>query len=300
MDKIRINNYKVENPKINENLRIASISDIHSEVETLDRIYELLKKIRVDLICMPGDIIDHVNDNRNKALLEVLKKISSLAKTYISIGNHDIYEQGMEVKVNQEYNLDFFKELEKQSDCKVLKDSYESIRHDDNVVVNAINLPLTYYINDEDERVLNDVITSQNIHNDKDAFNILLTHSSNRLIYHNKLITIMAILNEMSLVLSGHNHGCLTPMFIQEKSKKHIGLVGPYNKLFMENGYGTYTDEQASLIINNGVTKIAKSSGLGTIRKPLNRVLIPDVDIINVKNGKEKTLTLKNRKIARM
>ena len=172
MDKIRINNYKVENPKVKDNMRIASISDIHSEVETLDRIYELLKKIRVDLICMPGDIIDHVNDNRNKALLEVLKKVSSLAKTYISIGNHDIYEQGMEVKVNQEYNLDFFKELEKQSDCKVLKDSYESIRHDDNVVVNAINLPLTYYINDEDERVLNDVITSQNIHNDKDAFNI--------------------------------------------------------------------------------------------------------------------------------
>ena len=66
-----------------------------------------IKEVKVDMVCMPGDIIDHVNDNRNKALLEVLKKVSSLAKTYISIGNHDIYEQGMEVKVNQEYNLDF-------------------------------------------------------------------------------------------------------------------------------------------------------------------------------------------------
>ena len=145
MSRIRVNRYLVENPKINENMRIASISDIHSEVEILDKIYELLKEIKVDMVCMPGDIIDHVNDKRNKELLEVLKKISSLAKTYISLGNHDIYEKGVEVKTNQEYNLDFFKDLEKKSDCIVLKDSYESVRHNDSVVVNAMNFLLTYY-----------------------------------------------------------------------------------------------------------------------------------------------------------
>ena len=300
MSRIRVNRYLIENPKINDNMRIASISDIHSEVEILNKIYELLKEIKVDMICMPGDIIDHVNDKRNKDLLEVLKKISNLAKTYISLGNHDICEIGKEVKTNQEYNLDFFKNLENQSDCIVLKDDYESVRHSDNVVVNAINLPLTYYINDEDERVFGQVITKQNIHNDKDSFNILLSHSSNRMIYDNKLITIMAILNEMNLILSGHNHGCLTPMFIQERSKERLGLVGPLCKPFMKNGYGTYTDKQASLIINNGVTKIAKSSGLGSVRGVANKLLIPDIDIINVKNGKENTLTLKNRKIAKM
>ena len=93
MDRIRVNRYLVENPKIEKNMRIASISDIHSEVEKLNEIYELLKAIRVDLICMPGDIIDHVGDDRNKDLLEVLKKISDLAKTYVSLGNHDIFEK---------------------------------------------------------------------------------------------------------------------------------------------------------------------------------------------------------------
>ena len=300
MDRIRVNRYLVENPKINNNMRIASISDIHSEVEILNKIYELLKEIKVDMICMPGDIIDHVDDMRNKDLLEILKRISDLAKTYISLGNHDIYEKGRIIKYDSEYNLDFFDKLNKDSNCTVLTDQFETVRHNDSIVVNAFNFPLNYYLQDEDERVSDGIITSFKGTLDHDSYNILLSHSSNRLIHDGKILTMKAILNEMSLILSGHNHGCLTPMFIQEKSKENVGLVGPYRQLLLKDGYGYYSNEKSSLIINNGVTKIAKSSGLGSVSGLANKFLIPDVDIINVKNGKENTLTLKNRKIAKM
>lgn len=300
MSKIRINSYVEENPKVKENMRIASISDIHSEVKTLDEIYELLKQKKVDMICMPGDIIDQIHDSRNKDLLLVLKKISQLAKTYISLGNHDICDRGVKYLENEEPNLDYFKELESKTECTVLKEEFESIRHNDNVTVNAFNYPLKYYIHDEDERVSYSIISSFTGHLDSNSFNILLSHSPNRLLYEGKILTIMAIINEMNLILCGHNHGCLTPTFIQDKSKKKTGLVGPYRQLLLKNGYGSYYDNKASLIINNGVTKIAKSSSLGNIRKPINKIFIPDVDIINVTNGNKNKLELKNRKLVRM
>ena len=300
MDKIRINNYNTENPKVQKNMRIACISDIHSEIEMLDKIYELLKKIKTDLICIPGDIIDKVGDKRNKDILILLRKISILAKTYISLGNHDIFEEGKPIRENQEYNLDFFNELESKSDCTVLKDRVEFVRHNNNVVINAFNYPLNYYLQNEDNRISDSIITGFNGHIDSNSYNILLSHTPNRILYEGKIMTMKAILTDMNLILSGHNHGCLTPTFIQDISKSKIGLVGPYNKLFLKYGYGAYSNDKASLIINNGVTKIAKSSCLGNIRKQVNKVLIPDIDIINVKNGKENKLELKNRKIVKM
>ena len=300
MDRIRINNYSIENPKINDNMRIASISDIHSDLENLDMLFELLKKIRVDMICMPGDIIDTISDKRNKDVLELLRRISCLAKTYISLGNIDIYKRGLIYKENEEPNVEFFKELESKSDCTVLKDKFETVRHNDNIVINAFNYPLHYYTNNEDERISDSIITSFNGHLDPDSYNILLSHSPNRIIYEGKIMTIKAILNEVNLILCGHNHGCLTPVFIQDRSKSKTGLVGPYKKLLIKNGYGYYTNDQASLIINNGVTKIAKSTISGLPGEIANKFFIPDVDIINVKNGKSNTLELKNRKVVRM
>lgn len=300
MDKIRVNNYKIENPKIKDKTRIVCVSDIHSEIEKLDQIFELLKKVRADIVCMPGDIIDSISDKRNKDILDLLRRISCLAKTYISLGNHDIYQRGLIYKTNEEPNIEFFKELESKSDCTVLADRFESVRHDDNIVINALNFPLNYYTQKEDERISDGIIGSANTHLDTNSYNILLSHSPNRILYEGKIMTIKAILNEVDLILSGHNHGCLTPMFIQNRSKSKTGLVGPYRQLFVKNGFGYYSTNQANLIINNGVTKIAKTTNTGTLGEIVNKFFIPDVDVINLEKGKDNTLELKNRRIVRM
>ena len=297
MSRIRVNNYEINNPKIKEDTRVVSLSDIHSDVKLLDEIYELLKKIKVDLICIPGDVLDCTNDKRNKDLLELLKKISYIAKTYISLGNHDILNCDKKVKKTSDYNLEFFKDLEKKSECIVLKNKIDSVKHDDNIVINAFNYPLKYYGKNNDERIFADMITSYNGKIDKEAFNILLSHTSNYMIHDNKILTIKAIINEMNLILSGHNHGCLTPKCIRKKSEDNVGLVGPYKKLFVKNGYGYYSDETANLIINDGVTKIAKTNEVSMLAPIVNRIFIPDVDVINLKNGEENKLVLKNTKV---
>ena len=289
MGKFRINDYTIENPKIKKNITVATISDIHRDIEKLNKIYELLKRIKVDLICIPGDVIDRKKDKRNEELVEVLNKISNIAKTYICLGNHDRYNK-------KEDEFDFFEELEKKSKCIILKEEFNSIRYDDNTVINAISLPSKYYFLGENKDMLMDIVNNNDKDIDDKSYNILLVHSTNKMIKHNEIIN-EGLLGKMNLILSGHNHGCLTPRFIQLKSKNHIGFVAPYYRLICKNGYGTYINKNTSLIINNGVTKISNTSIFTVFSNYLNKIYIPDIDIIKLKKGRKNKLVLNNTKI---
>lgn len=294
MERIRVNNYNICNPKIDEDIVIVSISDIHSNINTLYRIYELLKTIHVDLICIPGDVIDYITNSNNKEFLDALCKICSLAKTYISLGNHDISRLNEDRKEVADYNLEFFNELENKIDCHVFKDEFESVKYNEIITVNGINYPLEYYELGEDETIFDNIINNNSI--DPESFNILLSHSPNRIIVNNKIIND-GLLNDTDLIVCGHNHGGITPLFIQNRSKNHVGLVGPYEKILPKNSYGSYYNDKTSLIINNGVTKIAKSSRFAFTRKAVNKMFIPEIDIIILRNGKKNILTKEGNKV---
>ncbi len=296
MTNIRVNNYDIENCKIDKETKLISISDIHSDIELLDNIHEYLKTILIDLICIQGDVIDYKNDNRNSDILELLKKISYLAKTYISLGNHDIC-RSRTINID-DYKLDFFKELEKKSECIIFQNDYNSARYNDNININAINFPIKYYIQGENKAILDNIVNKYNGVVDQSKFNILLSHSTNRMI-NNGVISTDGILKDMDLILGGHNHGCLTPTFIQKMSKRHIGLVGSYSKLFIKDGYGTYSNGNTSIIINDGVTKMSKSCSLGFARNMINKVFIPDIDVITLKKGKTNKLIINSNDIYR-
>ena len=297
MTNIRVKGYTIENPKIEKDITIVSISDIHTNVEALSSIYELLKTMDIDIICIPGDIIDYANKTKNEEILEILKKICKLAKTYICLGNHDICKKiGRKAKEEVDYELEFFKELKAETDCFVPMDEYESINYDDKTVVHAIKLPLEFYINHEDKGMFDIFIKNRITYINPDLFNILLIHSPNRII-NNGTISNKGILGDMDLILCGHNHGALTPEFIQKRSKSHFGFVGPYKSLFPRYGYGSYYNDRTSLIINNGVTKIADSNELGSVGKMINKVLIPSIDVITLTNGKRNTLYSKGSKV---
>ena len=295
MERIRVNNYNICNPKIDRDITIVSISDIHSNANVLYKVYELLKTIHVDIICIPGDIIDYINCTKNKELLEVLAKICSLAKTYISLGNHDISKLDENRKEIHDEDLEFFKELESKTDCSILKEEFESINYDNKIIINGISFPLEYYKLNEDKTIFNNIINSNSSIN-PELYNILLSHSPNRMIVNNQIVND-GLLNDMNLILCGHNHGGLTPLFIQNKSKNHVGLVGPYARLFPKNSYGSYYNDKSSLIINNGLTKIADSSELGFISKTANKIFIPEIDIIILRNGKENILIKEKNKV---
>ena len=75
MDKIIVNQYIVNSPLISDRIRIAFISDIHSNEIALGLTSDIIKEFQIDILLIGGDIIDN-NDNyiRNEMIKESLEE----------------------------------------------------------------------------------------------------------------------------------------------------------------------------------------------------------------------------------
>lgn len=132
---------------------------------------------------------------------------------------------------------------------------------------------------------------------DENKFNVLLLHSPNSLIQNGKIDRSSDVIRNMNLILCGHNHGGLMPTFAQDILKGHRGLAGPYAKLFQPNAYGVYNEEDTSVLVSNGVTKISATSEAGKINGILNKIYTPEIDVIHMVQSDEHSLKLENRSV---
>lgn len=89
-EEIQTTYYYLESDKITAPIRIALVSDTHSETfgEDNKELYERIQKEEVDLICMPGDILDDKKDPEKG--YKSVKDFSTLAPTFYTTGNHEI------------------------------------------------------------------------------------------------------------------------------------------------------------------------------------------------------------------
>lgn len=293
MTKIRINNYILESPKLDKSKNIINISDIHSNIEVLKKIRKILEKSTAqdDYICITGDIVDTIDDFRNEQMIKELSKIGNISKTFLSLGNHEFIGSD-----NKKY-MCFFNELSSYSDCFCLVNEYDSIVLNNNIIINAINMPLSYYEDAESKLSAYKFIKNIKFNVEKSNFNILLSHTPNWIFKNNKEINNLEILKNMDIILCGHNHGGLMPVFLQNIINNHYGLVGPYSKVFQSNAYGIYNEGDTSILISNGVTKISETSPLGKISHILNKIYIPEIDIIHMVQSDEHSLKLKKRSV---
>lgn len=295
MIKIRINNYVLSSPKLDKNKKIINMSDIHSNIEALKKIRKILEqeksKEKVDCICIPGYVVDTIDDFRNEQMIKELSKIGNITKTFISLGNHEFI--GSDCK---KY-MYFFNELSSCSNCSCLVHECDSEILDKDIIINAINMPLSYYEDGESKISAHKFIEKIKLNVEESKFNILLSHTPNWIFKNNKVINNLKILENIDMILCGHNHGGLMPVFLQDIINNHYGLVGPYSKIFQPNAYGTYNDEGISILISNGVTKISETSPLGKVNHILNKIYIPEIDVINMVQTKKHSLKLQNRNI---
>lgn len=287
--KIRVNEYLLENEKIKEDKTIACITDVHSNVPALFSIVEVLKQISLDYIFLVGDTVDCQDEEKKFGLILALNRLNSLAQVYLSMGNHEIYEKDIYLygkskkQITEEY-FNFFSILEKLTSCVSLLNEFETTQIDDSIILNALNVPFYCYKNETEQNFLN-ALSSLNYNIDENKFNILLSHSPNCIINENRIKYFL----ETDLILSGHNHGGLVPTFVQDRLNNHIGLIGPYGKFLQNSAYGVYENDDTSLIISNGATRISKN---------LNKLVFkPEVEIIKLQKGEKHSLKLARRKI---
>lgn len=296
--KLKVNNYIYKNP-ILDNFTILNLSDIHGNINNLNLVLSYLKNNKVDLIIIPGDIIDKLKDD-NQEFINKLKELANYSKVYIALGNHDLaIKRDTYMTLNNISNNKYMKELINTDNIYLSTSSYEKIKHNKNIDIHLIILPNEYFtLHEKDLSKVNKLFKEiENNKVDTSKFNIMLVHSPNPLIINNKLIN-NKLINSMNLIVCGHNHGGLTPTFIQDIFKNHIGLFGPYYKIFNKNSYGIIKNNNTSLLISNGITKLSNSSFkyLKLIIKLGNKILMPEIDIINLKKNAKYKLELINRK----
>lgn len=301
MSNIKVNEYVLKDPRFNKDRTVVNMSDIHSNVVALNNIVKLLEEIKASYIYVPGDTLDSIDNPHNKEIMELLKKVGNISQTFLSVGNHEMcelsYETGKKEEVESKDYIDFFIEVAKQTDCIPMISDFSKIDLADDLSVSAANVPFSYYGKKENLEQYKKLLENVKEKMDENKFNVLLLHSPNSLIKNGKIDRSSDVIRNMNLILCGHNHGGLMPTFAQDILKGHRGLAGPYAKLFQPNAYGVYNEEDTSVLVSNGVTKISATSEAGKINGILNKIYTPEIDVIHMVQSDEHSLKLENRSV---
>lgn len=292
--KIRINEYELMSPKLDNDVDAFIFSDVHSNIDSLKKIKYIISENNT-YIFIVGDLLDHVDSIEKGEILKELKILSQNFLVIITLGNHDTVRFGnkifgrMEIPTN---DLSFFDCLKRETDCIVMDREFCTKVIENNIRVSSINLPFDWYYNGEGKKEFYEFILSHECFINRDAFNILLLHSPNAIIDNNYIDNSIDLIKNSDIIFSGHNHGGLTPNFIQKISKNNIGLVGPFVRIAQPNAFGYWTTDDTSLILSNGITKVPESSQLSFISRYVNRCYVPDVEYVHFMSGNSHQLQL--------
>lgn len=236
------------------NKRIVLVSDIHFfNKKIVPLLYELLdsiKKLKPDYICITGDLVDDKNIKDKCLLIDWIKDLSKICIVLISIGNHELR---FNHKIEQDYDHELFDKIDRIKNVYVLDNKIKRVC---GINFIGVTLPWDYYDLGEQE---NDLVYFMNKKFPKldQGYNIILCHSPYQIVKQEVLDNLKCREN-IDLILSGHMHAGLTFEWMK-KYLKGRGFVTPYKTFFKKYCYGLHKNNNISIIISSGVTKLAKS-----------------------------------------
>ena len=264
---LKIINYELEG---NCNLRIAHFSDIHYAKDfndkKLEKIILALKKMKIDYICITGDLVDNLGVTNLKCMekfLDFLDELSKLSKVIIGLGNHDNRDY-KKMKDNK-----WYEKLNKN--LILLNNTYYD---DDNICFYGLTINKDYYCH-EASNVLNLYQRLSEIKLNSSKYNILLFHSP-----LNFTKEEIAGINNFDLVLAGHTHNGLTPHIFPG----NFGFIEPHHGLYIKNARNSFKSGKSLVIISGGITKLPKGTGIFHI---FDGLYASDLNYISIKKDKK-------------
>jgi hypothetical protein len=218
-DSIQVVTYKLDSNKINEKVRIALLTDFHSN-ESKNEIIKMLSLENVDIVLLGGDIIDDkLEFDQGYDFIEELVK--EYPCYYVS-GNHEYwsgeYEQIRQKLIKMNVTI-------LEGDCKKIKTN--------NQILNVCGID-----DFENEEAFKQLLNcEEQLDND---YSILLAHRPEKI----------DIYNGYDLVLSGHAHGgqWRIPYLIN-------GVLAPNQGFFPKYAGGLYKFEDKNFIVSRGLAK---------------------------------------------
>ena len=217
---MQITKYEIITPKLETELRIACVSDVHGRC--VPGAFKAVRKIKPDIILLAGDILEISVDymkKRNNNAINFLKDMASIAPVYYSFGNHEIYfshaKKGQARTSNQNLLNDNI-EAVRSLGIHIVNDTYES--YSDKLSIGGL---VCGYDKDPDDK---STCPNQSFLDNFDAisdFKILLCHYPH---YYEQYLRNKTF----DLILSGHAHGGQWRIFGRGVYAPHQGLFPKY------------------------------------------------------------------------
>lgn len=232
---LELNTYTVSSgrlPEAFDGYRIAHISDLHNTEmgKDNDKLLNMLREAKPDIIAITGDLIDSRNTDIEIAL-QFVEEAVKIAPYYYVTGNH-------EARVSEYF--DDLKNGLTELGIIILEDERVDLdKNSETITLIGINDPSfkSDYLFGDSETVVETHL--QELMNESYSFTLLLSHRPELFeIYVN---------NEVDLVLSGHAHGG------QFRLPFVGGLVAPNQGLFPKYDAGLYTEENTNMIVSRGI-----------------------------------------------
>lgn len=275
MGQVKVNKFKISNKKISS--RMVLISDIHyynkkDEIK-LKIIYETIKNLSPNYICILGDTCDQAKIFDENVLIDWLKQLSEITVVIMVYGNHDIalYDSKTEW-----LNDKLFNKIKRIKNLYLLDNEVINIEG-----INFIGLKLDYnyyYDKKEDPKEFIKHYNALVKNLDDKNYNVLLSHSPIALTKNHTLLQLNDYKN-IDLILCGHMHGGMMPDLLRPIFKNR-GLIGPSKRgIFIRNAYGHFKVNNINFIVSSGVTKLSNVSRMNCLDSLFNpEVILVELD----------------------
>lgn len=291
---------KIYNRLVKEDIKIASLSDIHiSDTitnEDIDFMIESINKERPNYICVLGDIIDYpriIENNINRLkCIKLFVGLSKISPVYIIFGNHDYINYDKNDNYQENYKEDFWNEIASLNNVEIINDKRVILK---DIIISGYFEKKNIYHNKEENAFYDDFSSIDELNiNNKTKPKILILHSPEPF-ENDKNISLV---NNYDVILCGHYHNGCVPSFLNKIwFPKNGGIITYSKRLFPKNVRGIKKLSNGTyLIYNGGWTKISNNtpSYLHMLDKLCNRQL--DITILT-KDYNCKDITIKTKKI---
>lgn len=285
----RIVNYYIHNDKVNNDLKLAVISDLHFSSNTkpvdMNILLNQLKEINPQYILIPGDLIDYKSVLKNKEIkefiIQFMKELSIIAPVKLSIGNHDLDSLEDGYLFGSEFTTIF--DLINSIDNVEVLDNKKSITN--NLLVSGYTQSHNVYYNDkkEDSQLMFMELNNHEelLKTDISVPSIMLIHSPIHITDDN----INELLCNYDIVVSGHMHEGMMPPLLDDFIPGNRGLISPAKLPFANNARGyKKLGGNRFLFISGGITKLASSSP--KLFHTYDVLYPSSIEVINIKNDK--------------
>ena len=240
LKKFKVTEYVVLSDKVQEEQRLAVISDLHGYEygNANSRLMEKIREMKPHFILIAGDLIVSKDTETYKTALKTLEQLVQIAPVYYGFGNHESRVNREGLVVSEDFAA--YRKAVKELGVHILQNKNVLVRSEkDELSIGSVEIDLSYYQKKVDVPMEASYIGEIMGEAHQNYLQILLAHHPT---YSEQYASWGA-----DLTFCGHNHGGLVRI-------PGIGsIISPQLTLFPKYSDGLYEIDGKKVIVSRGL-----------------------------------------------